>query len=193
MASDLSDVELMLAVRRGDKDAFRDLVERHKTSVINVIYRQIGDRWEAEDLAQRVFIQVYRSAPRYEPTAKFTTWLFTITHNAIRNEYRRRSRHAAESLEALAEPDDSAEAGVQVADTHAVDPSREVAERELQERIQAAIQALPEAQRTAVILCRFEGLPYEEIAAVLHCSLSAVKSLLHRARQTLKEQLRGWY
>ena len=193
MTSSESDVDLMLRVKTGDHEALRELIERHQRAVINVIHRAIGDAWEAEDLAQRVFIQVYRSAPRYKPTAKFTTWLFTITHNTILNEHRRRARHAAQSLDALAQPDDSDAAGVQVADTRAVDPSSEAAERELQERIQMAIQALPEAQRTAVILCRFEGLPYEEIAEVLHCSVSAVKSLLHRARQTLKEQLRGLY
>ena len=193
MTSNESDVDLMLRVKEGDHEAFRELIERHQRAVINVIHRAIGDAWEAEDLAQRVFIQVYRSAPRYKPTAKFTTWLFTITHNTILNEHRRRARHVAQSLDALAQPDDSDAAGVQVADTRAVDPSSEAAERELQERIQMAIQALPEAQRTAVILCRFEGLPYEEIAEVLHCSVSAVKSLLHRARQTLKEQLRGLY
>jgi RNA polymerase sigma-70 factor (ECF subfamily) len=180
-----SDVALMLRVRDGDHEAFRQLIERHQRAVINVIHRAIGDAWEAEDLAQRVFVQIYRSARRYQPTAKFTTWLFAITHNIIRNEYRRRSRHVAESIEAMPE-------GVELRSERS-DPAREVSERELQERIQAAIQALPEAQRTAVILCRFEGLAYEEIAEVLHCSASAVKSLLHRARQTLKEQLRGLY
>ncbi|HUK83312.1 MAG TPA: sigma-70 family RNA polymerase sigma factor [Verrucomicrobiae bacterium] len=188
-----SDVALMLRVKDGDHEAFRTLIERHQRAVINVIYRAIGDAWEAEDLAQRVFIQVFRSAGRYKPTAKFTTWLFTITHNAILNERRRRARHAAESLEAMARPDDSDEAGVHLPDTRAADPAREAAERELQQRIQQAIEQLPEAQRTAVILCRFEGLAYEEIAQVLDCSVSAVKSLLHRARQTLKEQLRGLY
>jgi len=81
----------MLRVRRGDRAAFRDLVERHQRGVIQTIYRAIGDSWEAEDLAQRVFVQVWRSASRYEPTAKFTTWLFTIVHNVIFNERRRRA------------------------------------------------------------------------------------------------------
>jgi RNA polymerase sigma-70 factor (ECF subfamily) len=188
-----SDVALMLRVKDGDQEAFRTLIERHQRAVINVIHRAIDDAWEAEDLAQRVFIQVFRSASRYKPTAKFTTWLFTITHNTILNEHRRRARHATQSLDAMAQPDDSDEAGVQVADPRAGDPAREAAERELQERIQQAIERLPDAQRTAVILCRFEGLAYEEIAQVLGCSVSAVKSLLHRARQTLKEQLRGYY
>ena len=185
MTSSESDVDLMLRVKKGDHEAFRELIERHQRAVINVIHRAIGDAWEAEDLAQRVFIQIFRSASRYKPTAKFTTWMFTITHNTIRNEYRRRSRHAAESIQAMPE-------GIELP-AHGSDPAREVSERELQEKIQSAIQALPEAQRTAVILCRFEGLAYEEIAEVLNCSVSAVKSLLHRARQTLKEELRGWY
>jgi RNA polymerase sigma-70 factor (ECF subfamily) len=193
MASSESDVALMQRVRDGDEDAFRELVERHQRAVINVIHRSLGDAWEAEDLAQRVFVQVYRSAPRYRPTAKFTTWLFTIVHNAILNEHRRRARHAAESLDAMAQPEDSAEPGVQVADASAVDPAREVAHRELQARIQEAVGRLPDPQRTAVILCRFEGLSYEEIAKVLRCSVSAVKSLLHRARQTLKDDLQGYY
>lgn len=193
MTSSESDVALMLRVRDGNPDAFRELIERHQRAVINTIYRSIGDSWEAEDLAQRVFVQVYRSAPRYKPTAKFTTWLFTIVHNAVLNERRRRSRHAAESLEALQEPDDSEQGGWQIADSRATNPARETAERELKERIQAAIQQLPAQQRTAVILCRFEGLSYEEIGGVLGCSVSAVKSLLHRARESLKEQLRGFY
>jgi RNA polymerase sigma-70 factor (ECF subfamily) len=188
-----SDVALMLRVKDGDEDALRELIERYQRSVINVIYRAIGDAWETEDLAQRVFVQVFRSAPRYKPTAKFTTWLFTIVHNTVLNEYRRRSRHAAESLEAMARPEEAGTAGWEPADTRTADPAREVAERELQQKIREAISRLPEAQRTAVILCRFEGLSYEEIAEVLHCSVPAVKSLLHRARQTLKEQLRGYY
>ena len=168
-------------------------VARHQRAVINTIHRAIGDAWEAEDLAQRVFLQVHRSAKRYQPTAKFTTWLFTITRNTILNEHRRRSRHRAESLDALQEPSGPEGAGWQAADTGARDPAQEVVERELQEKIMEAVRELPEAQRTAVILCRYEGLSYEEIGKVLKCSVSATKSLLHRARLTLKEKLRGYY
>jgi RNA polymerase sigma-70 factor (ECF subfamily) len=139
-----------------------------------------------------VFLQVYRSAARYKPTAKFTTWLFTIVHNTVLNEHRRRSRHAAQSLEALTQPDDPDEPGQQLADPSAPDPASELAHRELQERIQEAIGRLPDQQRTAVILCRYEGLSYEEIAQVLRCSVSAVKSLLHRARESLKDELKGY-
>jgi RNA polymerase sigma-70 factor (ECF subfamily) len=188
-----ADAGLMLRVRRGDRQAFRELVERHQRAVIQTIARGIGDEWEAEDLAQRVFLQVWRSASRYEPTAKFTTWLFTIVHNTILNERRRRARRAAESLDALSRPDEQGEFGAQFSDAESPDPARAAAERELQARISAAIRELPDNQRTAVVLCRFEGLSYEEIAEVLHCSVPAVKSLLHRARETLKERLRGCY
>jgi len=189
-----ADAQLMLRVRRGDRQAFRELVERHQRGVIQTIYRAIGDAWEAEDLAQRVFVQVWRSAARYQPTAKFTTWLFTIVHNTILNERRRRARRGAESLEALARSGEQTESpSVQFADTTSADPARAAAERELQMRISAAIRQLPENQRMAIVLCRFEGFSYEEIARVLHCSVPAVKSLLHRARESLKQQLRGCY
>ncbi len=193
MASTETDVDLMQRVKAGDANAFRELVERHQRAVINVIHRSIGDAWEAEDLAQRVFVQVYRSAPRYKPSAKFTTWLFTIVRNTVLNEYRRRSRHAAESLEAMAQPSHPDGVGLQITDPRAADPGETMAQRELRDKILEAIERLPEQQRLAVILCRYEGLPYEEIAQVLKCSVSAVKSLLHRARQTLKEELQGYY
>jgi len=193
MTSSDSDVTLMLRVREGDTEALRELIERHQRAVINTIHRAIGDANEAEDLAQRVFVQVYRSAKRYKPTAKFTTWLFTITRNTILNEHRRRSRHPSQSLDALQDPSDPEAAGWQPPDTSMRDPAQAAVERELLEKIKQAVQELPEAQRTAVILCRYEGLSYEEIDEVLGCSVSATKSMLHRARLALKDKLRGYY
>src|SRR5712671_953178 len=125
MASNDTDLVLMSRVKEGDEDAFRELIERYQRPVINMIYRSIGDAWEAEDLAQRVFVQVFRSAGRYQATAKFTTWLFTITHNTILNEYRRRSRHATESLDALTENEENER---QFADARTADPAQEVVE-----------------------------------------------------------------
>ena len=187
------DAALMVRVRKGDRDAFRQLVERHQRTVISVIYRSLGDRWEAEDLAQRVFVQVYRSAKRYKPTAKFTTWLFTIVHNTVLNEHRRRARHAAESLEAMQPRSDTGDSPWQFADERMSNPAEEAAEREVQAKILEAVKRLPDAQRTAVLLCRYHGESYEEIARVLGCTVGAVKSLLHRARQTLKDELKGLY
>ena len=191
MTSSDADAALMLRVRNGDIDAFRGLVDRHQRTVINTIYRAIGDAWEAEDLAQRVFIQAYRSASRYRPDARFTTWLFTIVHNTIRNEYRRRHRHPHESLDAIIESNATGQSPHTPLPNHqSPNPAQAAMLRELQARLQAAIQNLPHQQRTAVILARFEGLSYDEIARVIGCSVSATKSLLHRARITLKEQLK---
>jgi RNA polymerase sigma-70 factor (ECF subfamily) len=182
------DVELMLRVREGDREAFRHLIERHQRSVVKFCYRSIGDAWEAEDVAQKVFLQVYRSAGRYAPTAKFSTWLFTIVRNTTRNELRRRQRHAAESLDELSEKSEDS-GGRHFADHRAESPSSVLQQKELETKLQEAIQSLPENQRAALMLLRYEQMSYEQIAEVIGCSLSATKSLLHRAKTTLKDRL----
>src|SRR5262249_48341932 len=151
----------------------------------------IRDATEAEDLAQNVFIQVYKSAHRYESSAKFSTWLFTIARNLCLNEIRRRSRHPAESLDAT-HPEYEDEPLRQVEDKGNFSPPESLLQGELAQKIEAALAELPENQRTAILLCRQDELSYEDIAKVLGCSLSATKSLIHRGRETLKEKLKPY-
>ena len=168
----------MVRIREGDMEAFRLLVEMHQARVIGTISKMLGSDAESEDLAQQVFIRVWKSAPRYQPTAKFTTWLFRITRNLVFNELRRK-RHFTDQSEMIAEPIERAEK----------EPDRVLLEGELQNAIQEAINLLPESQRMAIILRRFEEMPYEEIAKVMGTSVPAVKSILFRARAELRERL----
>ena len=185
------DATLMLRVKRGDRAAFAELVGKYKQPVMNFVYRSLRDEIEAEDLAQNVFLQVYKSRDRYERTAKFSTWLFTIARNLCLNEIRRRSRHPAESLEeAHTENDDLPQR--QYEDKKVFLPTDSVLHGELAKKIEEALAELPENQRTAILLCRQDELSYEEIAKVLDCSLSATKSLIHRGRETLKEKLKPY-
>jgi RNA polymerase sigma-70 factor, ECF subfamily len=185
------DAALMLRVKQGDSDAFAALVEKYKGPVINLAWRMIQDPTEAEDLAQNVFVQVYRSADRYRAESKFSTWLFTIARNLCLNELRRRNRHRAQSLEAASttEPD---QGPLQVQDHRLMGPTEKILHGELNSRIEEALQDLPENQRTAVLLCRQEDLSYDDIAQVMGVSVSAVKSLIHRGRETLKGRLKPY-
>jgi RNA polymerase sigma-70 factor (ECF subfamily) len=187
------DTELMLKVRRGNRAAFEALVVKYQRPVINTIYRSVGDLTEAEDLAQNVFVQVWKVRGRYKPTAKFSTWLFTIVRNICLNEVRRRARHPTDSLDKpVTDATDGNETPWQVPDPHAKPPSDETLDAELRRRVDAALSALPEAQRTAMLLLRHQNMPYEEIAKVMRCSLSATKSLIHRARTLLRDQLKPY-
>lgn len=184
------DAELMLRVKRGDLAAFERLVERYQQPVLSLIYRSLPDVEEAEDLAQAVFVQVYKSAGRYQPTARFSTWLFTIARNLCLNELRRRSRHPADPLEP-GEPGDD-EPTRQYPDRQTTGPVESLLRGELEQKVEEAIRALPENQRTALLLCQQDELSYEEIAEILGCSLSATKSVIHRARETLKARLKPY-
>lgn len=185
--ADAEDVRLMQLVSAGDMVAFEQLVERHQTLVAGTVGRMLGSNADVEDVAQQVFVRVWKSAKRYEPRAKFTTWLLKITRNLVFNEMRRRKRHALIPLQSEAEGEE-----MQLKDEHGQTPDASLLEGELQGAIESAIGELPESQRMAVVLRRYEELSYEEIADVLDQSVPAVKSLLFRARTELRERLKKY-
>jgi len=186
-----ADAQLMLRVKRGDTAAFAALVDKYKQPVLNLVTRTLRDATEAEDLAQNVFVQVWKSRARYRASAKFSTWLFTITRNLCLNEIRRRARHPAEPLDAP-HPEHEGEPLHQPADVQTIAPPDALLHGELERKIEEALAALPENQRTAILLCRQDELSYEEIAKVVGCSLSATKSLIFRGRETLKQKLKPY-
>ena len=185
------DAALMLRVQRGDLAAFEALVEKHRQPVFNFIQRTIQNLDDTDDLAQQVFVQAWKAADRYRPTARFSTWLFTIARNLCLNELRRRGRHPTESLDAPRETED----GPVERELSSPDPTpvtSGVLLEELEQRIEEALADLPETQRSAILLFREQELPYEEIAQLLGVSVSATKSLIHRGRETLKQRLKAY-
>ncbi len=176
-----------MRVRQGDTKAFEKLMELNQRAVIGTVARMLNNLDDAHDIAQQVFVRVWRSAERYEPSAKFTTWLFTITRNLVFNEMRRRSRKREMSLDEQVEEHHRDHAAPQ---RHNPDAAAQQTELEL--AIDRAIQSLPDKQRLAVSLRRYDDMPYEDICEILGMSLSAVKSLLFRARNDLKEKLAGY-
>jgi RNA polymerase sigma-70 factor (ECF subfamily) len=179
------DAELMVRVKAGDEASFGLLLDKHRSSVIHFLYRMVQDQAVAEELAQEAFLRVYRSRGTYEPTAKFTTWLFRIaTHlalNALRDgKYQR--------VEARLDGEFGDEPGPQVSDTRPSVEQAMVREVKLKE-VRQAVARLPEKQRAAVLMHKYEEMEYAQIARVLNCSESAVKSLLFRAYETLRARL----
>lgn len=175
------DAEVMLRVAAGDHAAFRELVERHQHLVVGTIARMIGTA-DAEDVAQQVFLNVWRSAPRWRPEAKVTTWMMTIAKRLVFNESRRRGRtrivpRSGEDQEMHEFADASP------------GPDRRMLDLELHGAVEAAMASLGEKERLAVVLRRHEGMPYEEIAQILGTSVPALKSLLFRARNILRQKL----
>lgn len=191
-----ADAELMLRAQRGDREAFDMLMQRWQQPVLHFIFRTLPDADEAEDLTQAVFVQLWRTAPRYQPSARFSTFLFTIARNLCLNEVRRRSRHPTQPLEAATQgtEDDGADTGRerQYPDARQSAADIGIQQAELVAKIDEALADLPEKQRTALALCREGELSYEEIADVLGTSLQATKSLIHRARETLKGRLKPY-
>ncbi|MBI23365.1 MAG: RNA polymerase subunit sigma-24 [Roseibacillus sp.] len=184
---DALDVSLMAKVAQGDHEAFEELVTRHQYAVVGTVAKMLGNPSEAEDVAQQVFLRLWKSAPRYRATAKFTTYLFTITRNLVFNESRRKFRRSEQSLEE--QEDDWHQQFPEEGHAH---PDQQLLQSELQQAVDRAIADLPEKQRMAVVLRHYEHMPYDEIAEVLGLSVSAVKSQLFRARSSLRETLKHY-
>ena len=181
------DVGLMLSFQRGDELAFQELVERNHSRVIGLVYRFISDAADAEDLAQEVFLRIYRARVTYKPTAKFSTWMFRITANVSLNALRSRSNRRDDvSINQLSDSGDGPRA---MPDPDCAMPDQRIHQEELQCKVQDAIRSLPEKQQIAVVLNKYEGMSYAEIARTIGCSTMAVKSLLARARDNLKDKL----
>lgn len=187
-----NDAALMLKVQEGDFGAFEALVEKYKQPVTNIVARITRDPTEAEDIAQNVFLQVYKASGRYRVTAKFSTWLFTIARNLSLNELRRRSRHPASSLDASVSGDDEDLPARQIEDRQVSSAADQTLRAELVEKIDEVLGELPVNQRTAIVLVKEKGLSYDDIAGILGCSVSAVKSLIHRGRETIKSRIKPY-
>lgn len=186
------DVQLMLRFQKGDQAAFDQLVERNAPKIHSLVFRFLGDPTQVEDLTQEVFLRVFRTAPRYTPTAKFTTWLYRIAANLSFNVLRSRGKNHPVQLDVgSGEEGDGYHRDVQ--DTNVDDPNESLSDKELRHKVAEAIDQLPENQRIAIVLNKYEHKSYEEIAVVLKCSTMAVKSLLSRARANLHASLSRYF
>lgn len=174
------DAALLLRVAAGDDSAMRPIVERWQGPLINFFYRSLHSVEASEDLAQVVFVRIYKAAPKYEPRAKFSTFLFHIARRLLINEYRRQSRKPLDAVDP---------ADLQVA----VEGREKLALMEFEEAFSLALEKLSENHRTAILLYKQQEMSYEEIAESMEASVTAVKSWIHRARQKLKEELADYY
>src|SRR5215472_11490580 len=189
MAAGLTDADVMLRVKAGDESAFEYLVQKYRRAMVSFMYRMSHNSAAAEDLAQEVFLRVYRSRAGYEASAKFTTWLYRIATNLAVN-YARDTRHERpETQVSIDEPDADTGMTVDVADT-GLNAEQTILRRERLAAIRQQVEALPERQRMAVLMHKYQNMDYKQIAAVLKLSESATKSLLFRAYETLRETLK---
>ncbi len=184
------DIRLMLCFKNGEESCFEQLVERHKQRVFNIAYRYLGNINDAEDVAQETFVKIYRAKNSYKPQAKFTTWLYTICKNTCFNVLRQKEPTLI-SIDQPVDPEDDA-VSPQIPDKAGLSPAEEALCHEQAAIVKAAIDTLPENQKMVVILYRYDGLSYEEIAEIMDWSVQAIKSLLHRAKLNLKEKLKDY-
>jgi RNA polymerase sigma-70 factor (ECF subfamily) len=184
-----TDVQLMLDVKAGDEQSFELLLRRYRTPLVNFLYRMVRDSAVAEDLTQEVFLRVYRARKEYAPSAKFTTWMFRIATNLALNSVRdNRHRQLEISMDHTVDAGDDEQPAMEVPDRKPT-VEQELVERTRSELILRAVHALPEKQRAAVLLHKYQELDYDKIARILDCSESALKSLLFRAYETLRVEL----
>jgi RNA polymerase sigma-70 factor (ECF subfamily) len=192
MATDYTEdpgVRLMLAYQGGDEAAFDQLVEAYSSQVYALLTRFLGQRSNREDLVQEVFLRVIRARERYQPSARFTTYLYRIAFNMAVNETQRASSRGTWSLDRPIGGDGEDGPGIDVTDERVEDPSAVLEREDLVLAVRQAIEALPEQQRAALVLAKYHDTPYVEIAEILGSSEKAIKSLIHRARETLRETL----
>lgn len=186
------DAELMSATARGDDQAFAELVRRHQHLVFGTVVRMLGNhRAEAEDVSQQIFIRVYKAAGRYQPEAKFTTWLLTICRNCVFTQLKKQGRWKKVEPWHDEEGEETHPLDHQI-DHSTSDAGENLLKQEMEDTIQRALLQLPEAQRLALILRQYDQLDYEEIAKVMGTTVSSVKSLLFRARETLRKALHSY-
>jgi len=181
-----SDIELMLRTKAGDDSAYSELIRRHYKGVLNYVYRFTNLRENSEDLTQEVFLRVYRSAKQYKPEAKFTTWLYKIATNVSLTYVKKKNKDKNVSLDEMNENTGEVE-----------DPSVEISDdiiyrNEMKNVIFSAMESLPEREKVAIMLCKYEGLSYEETANVLECTVGAVKAYVHRGRMKLANKLKPY-
>jgi RNA polymerase sigma-70 factor (ECF subfamily) len=184
-----TDVQLMLDVKAGDEQSFELLLRKYRTPLVNFLYRMVRNTAVAEDLAQEVFLRVYRARQEYAPSAKFTTWMFRIATNLALNSVRDNRHHKMDvSMDQTVDTGEDEQRALEVPDK-APSVEQELVARCRADLIMKAIHSLPEKQRAAVLLHKYQELDYDEIARVLECSESALKSLLFRAYETLRVEL----
>ena len=188
-AEGYTDAEVMLRVKAGDQSAFDYLVQKYRRPLVSFMYRMARNTASAEDLAQEVFLRVYRSRATYEASAKFTTWLYRIATNLAVNHARDTRHERPEVTLSLDEPDEDTGSTPDVADS-TITAEEALVRRERMLAIRSKVEALPERQKMAVVMHKYQQMDYKQIAEVLKLSESATKSLLFRAYQTLREQLK---
>jgi len=188
-AEGYTDAEVMLRVKAGDQSAFDYLVQKYRRPLVSFMYRMARNTTVAEDLAQEVFLRVYRSRQTYEASAKFTTWLYRIATNLAVNHARDTRHERPEVTVSLDEPDDETGSTMDLADSK-ISAEEALLRRERMLAIRSKVEALPERQKQAIIMHKYQQLDYKQISEVLKLSESATKSLLFRAYETLREQLK---